>query len=43
MLKAFRRVDQVHNIGYFTDYNPFAYGYIQGIRAERARRKKVSV
>jgi len=42
MLRALRRVDEQHNNdGFFNDYNPFMYGYIQGIRSERARRKKV--
>lgn len=44
MLRALRRVDEQHNNdGFFNDYNPFVYGYIQGIRAERNRRKRVSL
>ena len=39
ILTALRIVDEQHNDGFFNDYNPFMYGYIQGIRAERARRK----
>jgi hypothetical protein len=39
-LKAFRRIG-IHT-DCFQDYEIFMYGYIQGIRAERARRKKVA-
>ncbi|MDF2537708.1 MAG: hypothetical protein K0S76_729 [Herbinix sp.] len=39
VLKALRRVDDRYNDGYLRDYNPFMYGYILGIGAERARRK----
>lgn len=42
ILKAFHRVDH-HHEGVLRDFNPFMYGYILGIRAERARRKKAKL
>lgn len=41
ILRAFRDIDRDNDTEYFSDYNPFVYGYIQGQRAERARRKAV--
>jgi hypothetical protein len=38
-LKAFRRIE-IHT-DCFQDYDVFMYGYIQGIRAERTRRKNL--
>lgn len=40
ILEAFHRVDH-HHKGFLRDFNPFMYGYILGIRAERARRRRV--
>ena len=41
MLEAFRRINKKANNSFLAYYNTFMYGYIQGIRSERARKKRV--
>lgn len=42
MIRALRSIDNtsVPGSSSFTEYNAFMYGYISGIKAERARRKR---
>ncbi|KAB1437582.1 hypothetical protein [Candidatus Galacturonibacter soehngenii] len=42
MLEALRRVDTCES-EFFFDWNPFMFGYIQGVRSERDRRKKAAL